>query len=341
MLTHSDRADVLHHGGRLHLAAKRYDIPLAQWLDLSTGINPNGWPVPPIPAIAWNRLPEDDDGLDDAARDYYGAPHILPVAGSQAAIQALPQIIRPGRATFVRPGYAEHPQAWVRCGHSVTAVAATELDAAIDTSDTVVLVNPNNPNGAVFPRDRLLEWQERLSKRDGWLVVDEAFVDSTPQISLASYARHGLVILRSLGKFFGLAGARVGFVCAEPALLQRLGVLLGPWALTTPSRQIARLALADHAWQQTCQAQLKSSGARLAALLQRHDLSPQGGCGLFQWVPTTRAAHVHDRLAQRGILTRYFDDPQSLRIGLPRTEEDWTRLDTSLGAVVSAMKLCP
>jgi cobalamin biosynthesis protein CobC len=342
LLTQSETTGLLHHGGRLHAAAKHYGIPLDQWLDLSTGINPNGWPVPSLLASAWNRLPEDDDGLEATARDYYGTPHLLPVAGSQAAIQALPQLIQACRVTVVRPSYAEHAHAWASNEHRVTSVAVPELNDAVTSSDVVILANPNNPTGNLFSHGMLLEWRKQLAERGGWLIVDEAFIDATPPASLTSFCPlPGLVVLRSLGKFFGLAGARVGFVCAEPSLLQRLKTSLGPWTVATPSRRVAALALEDHAWQKTCRGKLKLASARLAALLQRHGLTPQGGTDLFQWLPTVRAAQIHDGLARRGILTRYFNDPPSLRFGLPGTEDDWSRLDGSLGAVMASMKLCP
>jgi cobalamin biosynthetic protein CobC len=338
----SEKSELLPHGGWLHAAVQRYGIPLAQWLDLSTGINPNGWPVPTLPAPVWNRLPEDDDGLEATARDYYGTPHVLPVAGSQAAIQALPQLIPPCRVALIRPGYAEHVHAWSRGGHDVVPVVASELDDAVASSTVVVLANPNNPTGALFPRAQLLRWREQLAERGGWLVIDEAFIDAIPGESLtADCPQPGLVVLRSLGKFFGLAGVRVGFVFADPALLQCLKALLGPWTVATPSRYVAMLTLNDRAWQQDCREKLLTAGARLAALLQRHGLVPHGGCPLFHWLSTARAAQIHDGLARRGILTRLYQDPPSLRFGLPATEESWSRLDASLGAVMASLKLCP
>lgn len=342
MLTHSESPQRLHHGGRLHAAATQYGVPLKQWLDLSTGINPNGWPVPTLPASVWNRLPEDDDGLEAVARTYYGTSHILPVAGSQAAIQVLPRLIPPCRVTLIHPGYGEHGHAWAGNGHRVASIAASDIDAAITSTDVLVLANPNNPTGNLFTRERLLAWHEQLAARSGWLVIDEAFIDATPQVSLTSLCpRPGLIVLRSLGKFFGLAGARVGFVCAEDTLLERMKTLLGPWTVATPSRRVATLALDDTPWQETCRGKLMLASARLAALLQRHGLGPEGGTNLFQWSPSNRAVQIHDGLARRGILTRHFDNPPSLRFGLPATENDWRRLDASLGAVMAAMKLCP
>jgi L-threonine-O-3-phosphate decarboxylase len=323
---------MLDHGGRLRRAAAEYGIPVADWLDLSTGINPAGWPVPPLPAEAWARLPEEADGLAEAACACYGARHALPVAGSQAAIQALPRLRPPARVGVVVPGYAEHAQAWRAAGHAVVPV--DPAGAPPDDLDVLVLIHPNNPTGRAYATDALLGWHDRLAARGGWLVVDEAFMDCTPAASLAGHShRSGLVVLRSLGKFFGLAGARVGFVLAEPALLDRLAELLGPWPLSGPAREVARLALLDTAWQASARPRLIAAGARLAAMLAGRGLAPTGGSALFQWLITPQAADIHAALARRGILVRRFDAPASLRFGLPGSEAGWRRLDRALAEV--------
>ena len=330
----ADAPHPLPHGGRLRSAAAHYGIALADWLDLSTGINPTGWPVPAVPASAWARLPEDNDGLEQAAKEYYGTPCVLPVAGTQAAIQALPHMVSPSRVSVLQPSYAEHARAWQLAGHHVTTVPVTELNSAVAHSDVVVLINPNNPTGVSFTRDQLLCWHAMLAARGGWLVVDEAFMDATPDHSLAPLCpQAGLLVLRSLGKFFGLAGARVGFVCAEQAMLDRLKTNLGPWTVSAPSRWIASRALADSAWQTNTRQRLNTDSTRLAELLRRYGLRPQGGCALFQWMPTPNAARLHDQLARRGILTRLFEQPASLRFGLPGRDSDWTRLETALAAL--------
>ena len=325
---------MLEHGGRLHAAARRYDIAIERWLDLSTGINPCGWPVPALPAAAWSRLPDDEDELNEAARSYYDARAVLPVAGSQAAIQSLPRLRAPCQVGVLHPGYAEHAHAWRRAGHTVAPATAGELDNAVSRSDVLVLIHPNNPTGARFSPEQLLDWHAQLAARGGWLVVDEAFMDATPERSLAPYCdRHGLIVLRSLGKFFGLAGARVGFVLAEPTWLEQLRAQLGPWTVATPSRWVAVQALRDRAWQETARQRLEADGERLAALLRRHRLAPAGGCALFQWVCTPRAIAIHAYLARRGILTRLFKEPPSLRFGLPGTESDWIRLEAALADI--------
>lgn len=327
---------MLEHGGRLHEAARRHGIPPGDWLDLSTGINPLGWPVPGLPPEAWLRLPEEDDGLEHAAHDYYGCASLLPVAGSQAAIQALP-LLRPAcRVGIISPGYAEHAQAWCRAGHEVVPLAPEDIPRELDDLDVLLIIHPNNPTGHVFDPARLLDWQARLAARGGWLLIDEAFIDATPGMSLARHIpRPGLVVLRSLGKFFGLAGARVGFVLAEPALLEALRERLGPWSIARPSRHVARRALQDAAWQATTRNRLVLDSARLAELLASCGLAPHGGCALFQWVKTPEADRIHDELARHGILVRRFDNPASLRFGLPATTAGWSRLAQALAEVMA------
>jgi cobalamin biosynthetic protein CobC len=321
---------MLEHGGALLAAAARYGIEPAGWLDLSTGINPAGWPAPPVPAAVWQRLPEAEDGLAQAAAAYYGCSDILPVAGSQAAIQTLPRLRAASRVGVPHPAYAEHAHAWRAAGH---AVLAWDAAMGVEALDVLVLVHPNNPGGQTYAPAELLDWHARLAARGGWLVVDEAFIDATPEASLAGRCpRPGLIVLRSLGKFFGLAGARVGFVLAEPAVLGALDDRLGPWAVSAPSRWVACAALADTAWQQSARPAVAAAGARLADLLRSHGLAPAGGTALFQWVRIPDAAERHERLARQGILTRLFADPSGLRFGLPRHEADWARLAAALAA---------
>jgi len=321
------------HGGRLRAAARHYGIAPERWLDLSTGISPQPWPLPPLSASSWQRLPEDDDGLAAAAGRYYGAPQVLPVAGSQAAIQALPLLRARSRVGVLSPGYAEHAHRWRQAGHEVSMLAAAQCEARLSTLDVLVLCNPNNPTGERFTRERLLHWHAQLAAHGGWLVIDEAYLDAEPDDSLAAdSALAGLIVLRSLGKFFGLAGARVGFVCAAAPLLQRLDAQLGPWAIAGPARELAQQALEDRAWQARMRVALPQQGERLAQLLRAHGLAPQGGCALFQWVCTPRAATLLEELARQGVLVRRFEAPASLRFGLPGSEADWARLDAALAS---------
>lgn len=322
---------MLEHGGRLLRAARHYGIPPGQWLDLSTGVNPEAWPVPAVPACAWHRLPDDDDGLVETARRYYRAPHVLPVAGSQAAIQALPLLRPRSRVGVIAPGYAEHAHAWRQAGHAVECLPAPRLLLEQARFDVVVLIHPNNPGGDTFGGATLLQLRDALRARGGWLLVDEAFMDATPGDSLcADTGGDGLVVLRSVGKFLGLAGARAGFVCAAPALLEALRARLGPWTLTGPTRHVLRHALDDVAWHAGARERLRQRSERLARLLSAHGLAPSAGTAFFQWRCDARAADLHHALAHRGILTRLFAEPASLRFGLPLCDADFDRLAQAL-----------
>ena len=326
---------MLEHGGRLRRAAREYGIALEHWLDLSTGISPFGWPLPAIPASAWRRLPEEDDGLIEAACAYYDAPAVLPVAGSQAAIQALPLLRPASRVGIIAPGYAEHAYAWQRAGHRVTTQTADALLANTAAWDVLILIHPNNPGGEHFDPQTLLRLHAELAARGGWLVIDEAFMDVTPDESLCRYTdREGLIVLRSVGKFFGLAGARAGFVCAPPALLEALNEQLGPWTLSGPTCYLVRLALEDRAWQAAQRIRLLQTSEHLSSLLAKHGWTLAAGCGLFQWCRHEDAARVHHALARHGILTRLFDTPASLRFGLPPDETAFERLDQALAEVL-------
>lgn len=324
---------MLEHGGRLRKAALHYGIAETDWLDLSSGLAPWPWPVPEIPPRAWARLPETDDGLEQAACDYYEAAQVLPVPGSQAAIQLLPRLRRAGKVGVLSPCYAEHAEAWRRGGYIVREVLEQEVDFFLDNLDVLVVVNPNNPTGLSLTPDRLLDWHARLAQRGGWLVVDEAFMDNTPHLSLAAHANQvGLIVLRSFGKFFGLAGVRLGFVLAERKLLKLLAEQLGPWAVSGPTRVVGQVCLRDTLGHARQRLRSEEASQRLAQLLERHGFEPQGGCALFQWLTTSHAEQLHEFMARRGILLRIFTHNSSLRFGLPGDEADWLRLEQAFEA---------
>jgi len=317
------------HGGNLRDAVRRYGR--SDWIDLSAGLNPAWYPAPALADNAWHRLPEPDPALVDAACAYYGAPHMLPVAGTQAAIQALPRLRAPSRIVIAAPSYAEHAHHWALHGHTATQVPYAGLAAAVDDCDVLVVCNPNNPTGAAVPRAQLLAWAETLAARGGWLVVDEAFADTDGAHSVADCTnRPGLIVLRSVGKFFGLAGIRLGFVAAQPDLLAALEELLGPWQVSGPAQQVGKAALLDRTWQRATLDRLRHDGRRLAQLLATHGIA-SAGTALFQWWPEPEPVRFHDHMARRGIWVRLFrDGPRGIRIGLPPDEAAWARLQLAL-----------
>lgn len=324
---------MLEHGGRLRLSAQSYGIPLSDWLDLSTGINPEVYPVPPIDPACWNRLPEDDDGLEAAAAAYYGNDRLLVLPGSQAAIQALPVLFKPQVVACVSPLYEEHPQAWERAGHKLRRLPTLQRALAAATP-SVLLCNPNNPTAGALSRETLLDAAGQLERRGGCLIVDEAFADAEPENCIAALAGSdvapNLIVLRSLGKFFGLAGARVGFLFGAAEKLERMREMIGPWPVSHPSRAVARAALQDSAWQAATREQLAANSQRLADILT--PLGEVTRTALFCTVKTPQVAALYEHFARRAILTRHFDQHALLRFGLPGREAEWQRLAAAVAA---------
>ena len=328
-------SEAISHGGNLAAARGRFGEPADDWLDLSTGINPQPYPfLAPEPA-AWQRLPQqaDMDGLIDAAARRYGVSDracVVAAPGSQAVLQWLPRLIRPTQVTVLGPTYGEYAPTWRAADHGVTTVS--ELSGAANAS-VVVLANPNNPDGHRYPPEILLQLAERLQARGGWLVVDEAFADADPEISLAAHVgKPGLILLRSLGKFYGLAGLRLGFALAPAAFAGRLAAAMGPWAVGGPALAIGAQALNDAAWADETRQRLTLTSANLAGLLRRSGLTLVGGTALFQLARHPEAGKLYEHLGRRGILVRAFDEqPDWLRFGLPAVR-DAARLETALAA---------
>ena len=321
---------MLEHGGNLAIAAQQYGIPLAAWLDLSTGINPQHYPIPNIPGSAWQRLPEDNEGLIEAACAYYGCQSALATAGSQLALQVLPQLRAPCKVLMPSQMYQEHAHAWLQHGHEVIFFDDMPNIKQLNQADVLLLCNPNNPTGMCFSKYQLLQWHTQLASRGGWLVVDEAFMDASPENSVAAHAHlQGLFVLRSLGKFFGLAGARVGFLLANRIYLQLAQEIIGPWPLAGPSRFIAKQALLDSTWQAKMRQQLASNSEQLKQLLTQYGLCPNGGTALFQTAKTPQAGCIQQALAKHGVWVRLFAESNALRFGLP-PDGGWQQLEQAL-----------
>ncbi|TVR99548.1 MAG: threonine-phosphate decarboxylase [Rhodospirillales bacterium] len=319
------------HGGGIDAAAARFGVPRDRWLDLSTGISPIPYPVPALAPEVWQRLPDVGlvSRLKAAAARAYAAQDpgcVAAAPGTQALIQWLPRLLPPSRVAVVSPTYNEHAPAWSAADHDVVAVA---LGAVPDTAGVVVVVNPNNPDGRVVPRSQLAELG-----RGRLLVVDEAFADTDPNESMVPDAHHdGLVVLRSFGKFFGLAGLRLGFAVTGPGRTAALEGVLGPWAVSGPAAAIGITALADSDWTASARRRLTDLAERLDAVLAAAGLAIVGGTSLFRLVDDPDAPALYGHLAGRGILTRPLEHPSSwLRIGLPGNDAGFARLEDALSA---------
>ncbi len=325
------------HGGGLDAARERFPSAPLPWIDLSTGINALPYPVGALAEAVWQRLPDKAalKRLETTAARVYGAADpsgLVAAPGTQAVIQWLPHLLSARRVAILGFGYEEHPAAWQAAGAEVSIVESVD-DLA--KADVAVVINPNNPDGRIVSLDLLASLSRRLAARGGKLVVDEAFMDvMQPGLSLVpTLPPAGAVVLRSFGKAYGLAGLRLGFAVANPALAARLRAALGPWAVSGPAIAVATEALADAAWQSASIARLEADASRLDDVLSRAGFEILGGTPLFRLAAQAQAADWFDRFGRAGILVRPFPARKTwLRFGLPGQEAAWARL----GAVLAS-----
>jgi cobalamin biosynthesis protein CobC len=318
------------HGGNLDWAISHFGGTKPGWIDLSTGINRQPYPVPEISPEAWSALPtaRATARLIEAARGAYNTKgSILPLAGAQAAIQSIPLLSKPGRAKILSPTYNEHAAALRAMGWVVEEAGTAEETAG---ADLAVIVNPNNPDGRYHDSKSLLA----LLPQVGRLVVDESFADPYPELSLAPEAgREGLVVLRSFGKFYGLAGMRLGFALGCEADIAALSQLAGPWPVCGPALEIGARALADTAWTEATAARLKAEIGRMDELAAKASWEVVGGTCLFRLYAAPDAGQAQAQLARRHIWSRIFPYSERwIRLGMPGNEAEWARLGAAMAA---------
>ncbi len=311
---------LFHHGGRITAAAARYPLAPAPWLDLSTGISPWAYPFDDIAPEIWQRLPSGADvtELEAAAANAFGGvspDHIVAVPGTDFAIRLLAALLPNGRVGIAGPTYGGYQSAWPD--------AKTVSFAKARGADLLICANPNNPDGAVIAKTQL----QRLRNMR---IVDEAFADTVPDQSLLPH-RNGAIVLRSFGKFYGLAGVRLGFVIADRPLAKQIRAMMGDWPISGPAVAIGIQAYRDIQWQQSQRTRLAAAAQQLSALLTDSGLETVGATSLFQLVSHRRATSLFEHLASAGILSRPFANRADwLRIGLTGNDADFSRLHIAL-----------
>jgi cobalamin biosynthetic protein CobC len=324
--------DAASHGGsgRDFLAQHFPDAP-KPWIDLSTGVNPWPYPIGDIPIEAWSELPSSsrEASCRIAAANYLGTSpdNVALFPGTQAIISLMPRLFERGSVAIVEPTYNEHRKSWRQAGHNT--VLADDVESG--DADVLLVTNPNNPDGRVWAANELLQIARERTQAGKWLVIDEAFADMMPNNSLAGKINDlNLVVLRSFGKFFGLAGLRLGIAVAPPEFVQKLQGLLGLWSVSGPALEIGRRAYIDTVWQEQTRSRLAQASTDLHSALRDIRLSVVGKTDLFQLVQDDRADDLFVHLARNGIYIRQFRrNPRWLRFGIPRTE-DLQRLSAAL-----------
>lgn len=327
------------HGGALASAMLQYGGSKADWLDLSTGINPLAVPLPAISEQIWQALPDTDvmEQCLTAARRFYNIKTTtswVAAPGVQALIQLLPQLRPDGTAAILAPTYGEYAHVFQTLGGSSRSADKWE---DLPGDKFAIIVNPNNPDGRIVTPETLLELAAIMAQKNGLLIVDEAFCDLTPELSVAAHAgRNGLLVLKSFGKFFGLAGVRLGFAAGHQDDIARLEQLLGPWAVSGPALAIGAACYSDTGLHADITAAINHNSNVQHQMLSAAGLNVVADTGLFHLVEHKAAKAIHERLAQRHILTRIFaGQPQWLRLGLCGNDHERARLASALEGCLS------
>ena len=324
----------MRHGGALDLMRAVYPEASQPWIDLSTGINP--WPYPDLTlspeALAHLPTQQMYDACRDAMASAFGTkPDTLILSpGSELLIRLLPDVITPRSVAILSPTYGDHAEAWTRAGASV--IETPDPLTFADRVDAIVITNPNNPDGRLFDPEALNDARKALADRGGWLIIDEAYADLMPEYSMVRYSgADGVIILRSFGKFFGLAGLRLGALIAPEPVLKAMADRLGVWPISGAALEIGARAYADIAWQDQTRDKLKAATDRLDTILTSVGLSTVGGTSLFRFIETPNAHAMFDQLARAGVYVRRFEGSKThLRIGLPPNPKAEARLAAAL-----------
>ena len=324
------------HGGDIVAASVQYGVPIDDWIDLSTGINPCSYPLPSLGEHCFQQLPYQSDAFKDAVAAYYGTTDFLACNGSQQVIECLPGFLPSLPVLLPNIGYQEHSHSWQNKGAECCFYPADDYDQSVSVVEQrlaegkpfhLVVINPNNPTGLSFSSEMLFGWAERMPE-GGYMIIDEAFIDLKPEQSLLSdydaFTRlKNLWVLRSFGKFYGLAGVRLGFLFGPSDLLKSIREYIGPWAVNGPAQEIAVSALNDSAWQRTARMRIQQNSDAMLELFKplfhkvlsrgedliQRDMSKMSNVGLFNsgWIKSSLATQLYDFFAQRGVLVRVID----------------------------------
>ena len=337
MINLLETPSALNHGGNLQQASEIYGVSMDAWLDMSTGISPWSYPVDDLPSNVWRDLPPSNDELIATAKKYYqiDEQNVVVSPGSQLSIRLLPQLFAKSKVALPVLGYQEHALSWKLAGHQLCFYQnVEELIQLIEDGkvDHAVVINPNNPSCEKTTKEKLSYISNSIK---GVLLVDEAFMDfyqtAPSQIPESSFGSaislnaENVIVVRSIGKFFGLAGLRLGFVIGLHPVLQKLQTLFQPWAINHASMLISRQALADTQWQEQQRLKIKAGAKQLEPLLfslcqDFQELRIENTalfCSVF--AQSIDVQKLHKQLAMLGVWTRMSnpDDKQAwLRFGL-------------------------
>ena len=254
------------HGGNILSLARQRGLSPTELIDFSASINPLGL-SPVVRNAIVNALdtlvhyPDNDCGeLKLALAEFHGLKqeHFAIANGSTEIIYTLPGLLPGKSALIVSPTFSEYTNALRLHQREIRHLPLSPADGfALNLDrlasllenyyDALYLCNPGNPSGALYPR-RVVEQVYDLCRDTGtFLVLDEAFMDFSEEESAKTViiAADQGIVLRSMTKFYGIPGLRLGYAMAAPSLIERLSSLGGPWSVNTLAQVAGVAALRD------------------------------------------------------------------------------------------------
>ncbi|HEY6689824.1 MAG TPA: aminotransferase class I/II-fold pyridoxal phosphate-dependent enzyme [Rubrobacter sp.] len=341
-----------HHGAHGDLVSRSLDVHAGELLDFSQNINPLGAPRNALEA-ARRALYEDSGrypdleyiGLREALAAYLGvgAEMVVPTnGGAEALFLAARAAATGGRALVLEPTFSEYAAAARASGMEPVRRVARRREEGFGWDPTsyrdvegvsvVFLCNPNNPTGDMLGRDEVLEVAARVEEAGAVLVVDEAFADFVPEISVTDMVDGGLWVARSFTKFFAIPGLRLGCLVCDDA--GRVQALQPSWPVNAVATAAGIAAVRDRGFAEASIGEVARLREDLfGALDALPGLRPLPGAANFLLVRGPDG--LPGRLARRGVLVRgcgpfYGLGPEYFRVAVRSAEEN--------GRLVAAIK---
>jgi threonine-phosphate decarboxylase len=345
------------HGGDINRAAREAGLPADRILDFSSNINPMGLPARAAQRLAreaqdpdtWTRYPDPEAGELRSALSCYAAvpPQCIAIsAGADSLIHAAVRTFAPRRCVIPIPAFSEYERACRAAGCEAVFVPLAqdffmdrETLQLLQEGDLLVLNNPHNPSGACATRAAMLEQIDAARASAATVLVDEAFIDYVPEAAITQHAAasDGVIAIRSLTKFFGCPGLRVGYAIASPQTVRNIAVQLPPWPVTALAVNAVAEALQDAAYQTEAREQNRRARASLSMALSSlgFRLSPGAANFLLVCVPAgISATEIRQRLIrEHAIVVRECDSfaglepDRYLRIAVRRDDENRRLID--------------
>ena len=320
---------MLEHGGDLDKAINCYGGEKYQWIDLSTGINPEPYPIPRLEISDWKNLPTltEIQSLEKIIKSkLQTSSEIVLVPGAQSAINFLPFLLKKKKVKILSPTYNEYQFCFQNAGWDVHF--CKKFNQLFD-SEVVIIVNPNNPDGKIYDVKDLI----KLSKSVEQLIVDESFIDSSlckSVISGIDSDTSNIIVIRSFGKFFGLAGMRLGFIISNSKINKKFKNSLGPWPISKMAIKIASKAFQDETWIKKTKIKLVATVKLMDRLMDVVNWKTIGGTNLFRLYSTPNSDLAQKLLAEQYIWSRKFSYSKKwLRLGIP-SNEDFRKLEKTI-----------